>query len=154
MALQQIYSNNLDFSQPNLTDRFTDAIAFFINTPLSDFELEIDCFLQVYFKTESGEISRNLPLGKIEEQAILLNKIDTETLFFIPQEFVNSNLEMALLFLASDTTFLEVFVVKKEINLQQELDKINQKLNSILTNCNQPVADNSLSKQQAFFFIS
>ena len=153
MVLQQIYSDNLDPSKPNLSQRFSDAIAFFIDAPLITDELEIDCFLQVYFNLGGREVARILPLGKIEEQAILLNKTDTETLFTIPQELVTSGNEMALLFLASDNTYLEVYVVKSSINVSSELTAINNKLNSILNNCLTSTSSN-LTEQQQFFFIN
>lgn len=154
MALQQIYSNNLDPSQPNLSQRFIDAIAFFITVPLSSFEIEIDCFLQVYIDLPSGEIARNLPLGKIEEQSIFLNKTDTETILTIPEEFQNTGLPMALLFLASDSVFLEAFAVKKEFDILDELTIINDKLNIIIADCVTPAPVAPSPVQQAFFFIN
>jgi hypothetical protein len=120
MGIQQVFSNNLDASIVNLSDRFTDAIAFYVDTPLSNFELEIDCYLQVYLPTSNGEKTRVLPLGKIEEQNILLNLVDTESVFFIPEEYQDTGLEMALLFVPSNftTVYFEVFVIKKIINLR------------------------------------
>lgn len=153
MVLQQIYSNNLNPAQPNLTQRFIDAVGFFIDVPLINNELEIDCFLQVYFNLGGRELVRVLPLGKIEEQAILLNKTDTETIFTIPQELVNSGHEMALLFLASDNTFLEVYIIKKIYNLEDELIKINNKLDLILSRQLQPTPSSPNISEQ-FFFIN
>lgn len=154
MVLQQIYSNNLNPAIPNLTQRVKNVIGFFIDAPLIENELEIDCFLQVYFDLGGREIARNLPLGKIEEQAILLNKTDTETIFPIPQEFVNSDCEMALLFLASDNTFLEVYAVKQLINLADKLILIEQKLDLILNNSNVTSSPSNPQIQQKFFFIN
>lgn len=157
MVLQQIYSNNLNPAIPNLTQRFTDIIGFFIDAPLITNDLEIDCFLQIYFNLGGREVARNLPLGKIEEQAILLNKTDTETIFSIPQEFVNSNHEMALLFLSSDNTFLEVYAVRKSINLADELTLINNKLDLILNNLDfvtLPTLPTPITSEQGFFFIN
>lgn len=154
MVLQQVYSNNLNPEIPNITQRFINAVGFFIDAPLITNDLEIDCFLQVYFDLGGREIARNLPLGKIEEQAILLNKTDTETLFFIPQEFVNSEHEMSLLFLASNNTFLEVFIVKQSINLIDELNIIKNKLDLIITNCITNAPSDSIETQQQFYFIN
>lgn len=89
MALQTIFSNHLNPELPNLSNRFIDAVGFFIVAPFlgAGIELEIDVFLQVYFPYGGGEIILNLPLGKIEEQAILLNFTDTETLNIILLNF-------------------------------------------------------------------
>ncbi len=65
MALKIVYSSNLNPTQPNITERFTNAVGFFINAPLLDAELEIDCFLQVYLPLVFEEQARNYPLGKI-----------------------------------------------------------------------------------------
>jgi carbohydrate-binding DOMON domain-containing protein len=120
MGIQQVFSNNLDASIVNLSNRFTDAIAFYVDTPLSNFELEIDCYLQIYLPTNNQEKVRVIPLGKIEEQSILLNLVDTESVVFIPEEYQDTGLEMALLFVPSNftTVYFEVFVIKKIINLQ------------------------------------
>ena len=114
MAVQTVFSNNLDPASPNLSARFTDATA-----------LEIDCFLQIYFPAQIGEQVRVIPIGKINEQSILLNLSDTETVSVIPIEFLNTNLEMALLFLASSETFLQAAVVQPDCTIQtvcQSLD--------------------------------
>ena len=139
MALKIIYSNNLNPAQPNITNRFTNAVGFFINAPLLDAELEIDCFLQVYFPFAATEEIRNYPLGKITEQAILLNLTDTESLVSIPQEFLDTDLEMSLLFLADDNTYLEVYVIQKSYNLVSRLDQLEASLNLILANLGIPV---------------
>ena len=131
MVVKSIYSNNLNPAQPNITERFTNAVGFFINAPLLDAELEIDCFLQVYLPFTAGEQVRNYPLGKITEQAILLNLTDTESLVSIPEEFLDTDLEMSLLFLASDTTFLEVYVIEKKYNLADDLTLIKDQLSTI-----------------------
>ncbi len=131
MVLKIIYSNNLNPAQPNITERFVNAVGFFVNAPLLTAELEIDCFLQVYLPFISGEQARNYPLGTISEQAILLNLIDTESIIAIPSEFLDTDLEMSLLFLASDTTFLEVYVINKNYNLKARLDELESILNSI-----------------------
>lgn len=134
MGLFTVYSNNLSPSAPNLSTRFTDATSFFIHAPLigAGIELEIDVFLQVYLPYGIGqELVRNLPLGKIEEQTVFLNITDTETLNTIPQEYLNSNLEMALLFLATDTTFLEAIIIKPQLTLTdiyQDLQLIKTQL--------------------------
>ena len=111
MAVQTVFSDNLDPSNFNLSDRFIDAVAFYIDAPLIDSELEIDVFLQVYFPSNSGERVRNLPLGKITEQSILLNQTDTESVVAISQEFLGTGVEMALLFLASSNTYLEAYII-------------------------------------------
>ena len=64
-------------------------------------------------------MSFTISLGKIEEQAILLNVTDTETANLIPIEYQNTGLEMALLFLASDAIYLYAIVVKPDCNLCQ-----------------------------------
>ena len=129
--------------------------------------------MQVYFPFITGEIARNYPLGKIEEQTILLNITDTESLVSIPQEFLDTGLEMALLFLASDTTFFEVFVIQKNYNLPDrlqtienqltllqnqlnlELPVIQSKLDLILTLVNLPPVPLPIPPtQQQFFFLN
>ena len=70
MAVTQIYSNVVNPTEPNLSSRFTNAIAFYISAPLISSEVEIDVFLQLYLP--SNQV-RNILLGKITEQAVLLN---------------------------------------------------------------------------------
>lgn len=142
MATQVVFSNNLDPSSANLSSRFTEASSFFIEAPLLGAELEIDVFLQVYLPGIFGETARNIPLGKIESQAILLNVTDTETANLIPLEYQNTNLEMALLFLASDTTFLYALVVKPDCNLcllKDQLEQLNTKVDLILNELSIPI---------------
>ena len=139
MAVQLVFQGNLDPSNPNVSSRFTDAIGFYIAAPLITAELEIDVYLQVYFPAVIGEQVRNIPLGRVIEQSILLNVIDTETALAIPKEYLNTGLDMALLFLPSSTTFIQAAVVKKNCSLCQiakdtsdiksRLDGIEQTLN-------------------------
>lgn len=110
MAILTVFSNNLSPVQGSLSVRFTKAKGFFIDAPLTNFELEIDIFLQVYLPTPTGEKTRNLPLS-------VFNPHDTETLITIPDEYVDSGLEMALLFLASSTIYLEAYVIGAECTL-------------------------------------
>ena len=135
MAIQTVFSNNLDPTTGSLTSRFTNATGFYIDAPLLNEEIEIDVFLQVYFPTESKERVRVLALGKLSDGQIKLNETDTETVKAIPKEFVDSGLEMALYFWSSDNTFLEVFVVVPDcslcqiqggvLSLLEEFDRIN-----------------------------
>ncbi len=153
MALVTVFSNNLDPAGANLSTRFTDAVAFYIAAPLINSELEIDVFLQVYFPAVIGSQVRNIPLGKIEEQSILLNVTDTETANIIPSEFLDTGLEMALLFLASNTTFIQAAVVKKDCSLSdicQRLEAIEQALADLGNPVTPPVPSPA---QQAFFFL-
>lgn len=134
MAVQTVFSSNLNPAVENLTTRFTNATGFYILAPLLNAELEIDVFLQVYFPTTLGEQVRNLPLGKIEEQAVLLNITDTQSLVTIPSEYLNTGLEMALLFLASSSTFLQVNVLSPECtlcSLDSKLTTISESLNTL-----------------------
>lgn len=131
MASQLVFSGNLDPANPNLSIRFVGATSFFIQAPSLAGELEIDCFLQVYLPGIVGETARNIPLGKIEAQAITLNIADTETASVIPAEFLDTGLEMALLFLASDTTFLYVTVIQPDCSLCSISGQINQVQNSL-----------------------
>lgn len=163
MAVQTVFSNNLDPSSPNLSSRFVDATAFYIDAPLIDSELEIDLYLQVYFPAAGGERVRNLPLGKISEQSILLNITDTESVQCISSEFVGTGLEMALLFLASSTTYLEAYAIGKNCTvcqLKTEIDgikstltSIQQQLDRIEANSQNPVpVGTSAQQQQQLFF--
>ncbi len=115
MAVQLVFQRNLDPTSPNLTSRFTDVVGSYIAAPLISAELEIDCYLQIYFPAVIGEQVRNIPLGRITEGSILLNRTDTETALPIPEEFIDTGLEMALLFLSSDSTFIQAAVVKKKL---------------------------------------
>ena len=147
MASQLVFSGNLDPASPNLSVRFNSAIGFFIQVSNLSAELEIDCFLQVYLPSVLGEVVRNIPLGKIEEQAILLNITDTETFNVIPDELQNTDLEMALLFLASDTSFVYAEVIKPNCNLcviASQLNVVNQKLDLILNNLGVPLPVNAV----------
>lgn len=160
MAIQTVFSSNLDPSSPNLSSRFTDAVAFYIAAPLINVELEIDVFLQVYFPAIISEQVRNIPLGKISEQSVLLNISDTETASVIPNEFLDTGLEMALLFLASDSTFLEAAIIKKNCSIASiciTLETIISRLDGIETAINNiGVPVNSAIptiQQQSFFFL-
>ena len=86
--------------------------------------MEIDCYLQLYLTGISGEPVRNIPLGKIQESAILLNLTDTETVSTIPIEYIDTGLRMRLLFLASSTTFLYAYAIKPDCTLCQLDNKI------------------------------
>ena len=110
----------LDPENGSLTARFKHATAFYIHTPFKSIQLEIDVFLQVYFPVGIKERSRNLALGKLKDGQIKLNEVDTKTVVPIPNEFVDSNLEMALFFLSSDTTYLEVFVLTQDCKMSKK----------------------------------
>lgn len=144
MVVQQVFSSNLNASIANLSSRFVDAIAFYIHTPLSTFELEIDCYLQIYLPSNNQPIIRVISLGKIEEQNFSLNSIDTESIVFIPEEYQDTGIEMALLFVPSDftTTYLEAFVIKKNANLQTIAERLLAIENFLLNGVN-PNLDSS-----------
>jgi len=134
VALQTVFSNNLDPQNGSLTARFINATAFYIDAPMLNAELEIDVFLQVYFPTETGERLRNLALGKLKDGQITLNETDTVTVEPIPNEFLDSGLEMALFFLPSEPIFLEVYVLGKDCTvcgLDVKLDAIATVLNDL-----------------------
>lgn len=138
MAILTVFSDNLSPIQGSLSARFTKAKGFFIDAPLTNSELEIDIFLQVYLPSPRGDHTRLLPLS-------VFNPNDTETLITIPTEYVDSDLEMALLFLASDTTYLEAYVIGAECTLLG----INTKLDQIT----QSITDMSLFLQESFVSI-
>ncbi len=128
MGVQQVFSGTTNPTSPNLSERFKDAIGFFISAPLIDIEIEIDVFLQIYLLDEK---IRNIPLGKVTEQAVLLNLTDTESVSIIPEEFQDTNLEMSLLFLPSQSFTLEAFVLTKEItltNLSQQITDLQEQI--------------------------
>lgn len=146
MALLTVFSNNLNPATGSLTSRFTNACAFYIDAPLINAELEIDVFLQVYFPTATSERVRNLALGKLKDGQIKLNETDTETVVPIPSEFVDSGLEMALFFLASDTTFLEVYVLGKDCTLcgvKSDVAAISPRLDDIESKIDQLAVANT-----------
>ena len=141
MAVQTVFSSNLDPSQPNLSARFVDATAFYIAAPLITAEVEIDCYLQVYFPAVIGEQVRVIPLGRISEQSILLNLKDTETASVIPAEFLDTSLEMALLFVPSSDTFIQAAVIKPDCTiceLKAQVTALDTKLNLVLASLNIP----------------
>lgn len=141
MAVQTVFSSNLDPSQPNLSARFVDATAFYIAAPLITAEVEIDCYLQVYFPAVIGEQVRVIPLGRISEQSILLNLTDTETASVIPAEFLDTSLEMALLFVPSSDTFIQAAVIKPDCTiceLKAQVTALDTKLNLVLASLNIP----------------
>ncbi len=124
MPINQVLGQIISPAIPNLSSRFKNAVGFFINLPFVDTEIEIDVFLQIYL---SFNQVRNIPLGKIEEQAVLLNITDSETCQFIPQEYLDTDLEMALLFLPSESMYLEAFVINQNVllsDLQNQLSEI------------------------------
>lgn len=133
MAVLEVFSDNLDPAQPNLSARFTNGVAFFINAPLIEPELEIDVYLQVYFPSVTGELVRNLPFTKTIEGSTLLNVTDTESLVTIPSEYLDTGLEMALLFLASDNTYLDVFVVTKGEQQETDFSELLEQLDLVFT---------------------
>ena len=136
MGLQLVFADNLDASKVNLSTRFTGATAFIIEAPLLSTELEIDCYLQIYVQGILGEIVRNVPLGRIEEQSVLLNLADTEICSIIPAELLETGLEMALLFVPSiaETAFIYATVIKPDCSLcalDARLDVIESKIDLI-----------------------
>ena len=134
MVLQTVFNSSLNPTTGSLTTRFVDATAFYINAPLLSDELELDVFLQVYFPTTTGERVRNLALGKLKDGQIKLNEVDTETVVPIPNEFLNSGLEMALFFLASESITLEVYVLGQDCTLcelEDKIDGLDNKLNTL-----------------------
>ena len=157
MAVQTVFSDNLDPSNFNLSDRFIDAVAFYIDAPLIDSDLEIDVFLQVYFPTATSQRIRNFPLAKISEQSILLNQTDTESVVAIPDEFLGTGLEMALLFLASSITFLEAYIVTKNYNtiqrLQDDIDQIKEQLSRIEAGVEDNGGNIATFIEQIFFLL-
>lgn len=156
MAVQIVFQNNLNPSSENLSARFIGATAFYIAAPFISVELQIDVFLQVYFPAIAGEQVRVIPLGRIEEQAVVLNIIDTETTQLIPSEFVDTDLEMALLFLASDSTFIQAAIVKPNCTLNTlcaSLDLINDRLAAIETLITSPATPLATTQQQQFFYL-
>lgn len=164
MALQLVFSGNLDPAAVNLSARFKQGTAFFVEAPLLTSELEIDVFLQVYLSGIIGEVVRNIPLGKIEPEAISLNVSDTETANLIPIEYQNTDLEMALLFLPSSATFLYATVIKPDCSLcviegqnsdlQDTLASMQLVLNQILAAVNIPVVTTgTLDSGGQFFFL-
>ena len=133
MAVQLVFNGILNPATVNLSVKFTDAIAFYIEAPILDGDVEIDVFLQLYLPNNKV---RNIPLGKLEEQAILLNQTDTETASFIPYEYQDTTLEMALLFLPSEAFTLQAFVITKEVTLlgiQDQLAVISQQILDLAT---------------------
>ena len=156
MALQTVFSDNLDPASENLSIRFKDAIAFYIDAPFIDNQLEIDVFLQVYFPTATGERIRVLNIGKISEASILLNITDTESVVSIPQEYLGTGLEMALLFLSSSTTYLEAYIVTKNYTierLQADIDEIKIQLDRIEEKSGIDLLDVADIAQQIFFLL-
>ncbi len=149
MAVQIVFQNNLVAASENLSTRFVDATAFYIAAPFLSVEYQIDVFLQVYFPAITGEQVRNIPLGQISKQAILLNVIDTEQVQTIPSEYLNTGLEMALLFLSSDNTFIQAAIIKPDCSLREictRLTAIEQALNVVLPR-------SATVNQQQFFYL-
>lgn len=144
MALLTVFSNNLDSQNGSLTNRFTNATAFYIDAPLLGAELEIDVYLQVYFPTVGGERLRNLRIGSLKSGVIKLNETDTETVVPIPNEFLDSGLEMALYFTPSESIFLEVYVLGTEVTLSSLDLKITAILDNLETIGSEDFADNLL----------
>lgn len=139
MALLTVFSDNLNPTTGSLSDRFRNATAFYIDAPLLTGEMEIDVFLQVYFPTATGERLRNLALGKLSDGQIRLNQTDTETVVPIPDEFIDSGLDMALFFLPSDPIFLEVYVLGADVSiksLDEKIDELTRQLNDVETGNN------------------
>lgn len=157
MPVQIIFNDNLDPSSPNLSDRFTDATAFFIAAPLINAEIEIDVYLQLYIPAQVGEIVRNIPFAKVKEQSILLNRTDSESMVAIPLEYQNTGLEMALLFIASSNTFLQATIIQPLCNISElcaDVDdyffNVINRLNAIEQAINSPQPEpQSITSEQA-----
>ena len=154
MAILTVLSETLNPSTGNLSSRFKAAVGFYIDAPLVSNEIEIDVFLQVYFPRVVGEKVRNLPLGKLSEGQLLLNQADTESLVTIPSEYIGSDLEMALFFLPSDTTRLEVFVIGAnctlcgiKTQLQRFEERVDDRFDSVELSLGNMRADLNLIKQ-------
>lgn len=131
MPVTEVLSKIVVPDKTNLTDRFVDAIGFYIFTSLIDTEVEIDVYLQIYLPLNR---IRNIPLCQIIEQETKQNITDTETILSIPEEYQDTGLQMALLFLPSESFQLDVFVITKNFTLSSLNDKliaIERKINEI-----------------------
>ena len=72
-----------------------------------------------------------MPLGKLNNGQIILNQTDTESLTTIPSEYVDQGLEMALFFLSSDITYLEVYVLGANCTLCSVDAKVDEILSTL-----------------------
>lgn len=156
MPQQIVFQNNLVPEQINLSDRFSNAVAFIISAPFINAEIEIDCYLQIYIPALADEIVRVVNLGTIIEQAVYLNLADTDTLSVIPAELLDTGLSMALAFVPSDNTFIQAAVITKNCSVCEELAIIKQQNEQILNALGivSPVESNfSQAQFQTFYFL-
>lgn len=156
MALEIVFQNNLAPDSENLSTRFIDATGFYIAAPFLSSEYQIDVYLQLYLTTQTDEQVRVLSLGTIEEKAVWLNIIDTERFQTIPTELLSTGVEMALLFLSSDETFIQAAIVKPECTISDvcsSLSAIEARLTAIENALNSTPVENTAptQSQQQFF---
>jgi hypothetical protein len=143
MAVTNVFSNNLDASNinNNLSSRFSNATGFFIYAPFlaqQDIELTIDVFIQTFIKVGQTEFNRLTRIAKVEEQSILLNLADTDSVNTLPSEFVEvSEVEYALLFLPTDNTYLEAYAIYPDttlLELEEKIQEIGAKIDGLIFN--------------------
>jgi hypothetical protein len=133
MSVLKVFSGILKKDELNNSLTFDNAVGLFISTPNLDTEYEIDCYVQVHISIEELEFTRNYPLSKIKDDGAFFNRVDTDTLFILPRELLDTSAKLSLVFLSSDNTFLEAYILVK--------DDLN-------------TSENIISKQRAFFFIN
>ena len=138
MAIQQttIFSNNLASATESLSAQFTNAIGFYLITPASSFEYQIDIFLQVQVSNSTTRMVRLEPS----------NVSTTERITLLPQSIVELGLPMRLSILPSEGFFLEVILLQSDCSLcslDAKVDDLANRLDALETKIDDLVNSNS-----------
>ena len=99
----------------NITSSFnTKGLGFYLIAPASEFDYQIDIFLQVEL---SSTVTRMVRLDP-------MNVSNTQRITLIPPQIVNLGLPMRLSILPSDGFFLEVILLQPDSTTNDLLDSL------------------------------
>ncbi len=121
MSIERIYSGAGSGDAILNTDSFRNGKAIYIIAPNITDELEIDFYLQV----DIGDQQRRLLTLTNDFRA------DTVRFFVIPEELINSNLDLYVAFSNTLGITIEIFVVLADITLESISDDLQEITNGI-----------------------
>ncbi|MEM6613291.1 MAG: hypothetical protein AAF652_13745 [Cyanobacteria bacterium P01_C01_bin.72] len=148
MATQQttIFNQSLNPGSENLSTVFTSGLGFYLIAPASDFEYQIDIYLQVQL---SNTLWRQVRLDPF-------NVSTTQRITLFPQQILELGLPMRLALAPSQSFLLEVILLQNDCQLctiNSKLNEIQEQLNRIEAALEE--ADNSDVSQvlETLFFL-
>lgn len=123
MTLQTtIFRDDLASNAENFTDWFEQGLGFYLIAPASEFDYQIDIFLQVELSSTVTRMVRLEPM----------NVSNTQRITLIPPQIINLGLPMRLSILPSDGFFLEVILLQPDYNLDDSDDLLQFLIDNLL----------------------